>query len=313
MRIASIDIGTNTILLVIADISADGELSTVHHEERIPRIGRDVDYQGVLQSSSILRGVAVLKEFQQISSAYEAETVIAAATSAVRDAANRSEFLEAVQKACGITVEVLSGDEEALLTFRGACVGMHPERDDLAVIDIGGGSTELTFSSPGAHNGSRSLTRYSLQLGSVRLTERQFRNIPPGAAEIRSARTYIAEEFAQIRNPGFHGYDLIGVAGTLTTLACLDIGLKGFDANRVSGYRLKEERIRGWLERVLALQPAEIRALSECTEGRADILPAGILILSEFMKRFGFSSALVSEKGLRYGLALREWERRIGK
>jgi len=310
MRIASIDIGTNTILLLIADITNSGKISTVHHEERIPRIGRNVDYSGAIQSPAILRAVSIIQDYLLIARAHNVDLVIAAATSAVRDAVNRSQFVDTIRTACGITVEILSGEEEAILTYRGALPGLHPEKDDIAVIDIGGGSTELTFPTPGSHNGSPLFTRYSIQLGSVRITERHFKNQPPTAAEIESARRNMTEEFAQIRNPGFHRYELIGVAGTLTTLACLDLGLKKFDAFKVSGYRLTLEHIRGWLGRMLLMTPAQVRDLSDSTEGRADILSAGILILSEFMSLFGIPSALVSEKGLRYGLALREWERR---
>ena len=310
MRVASIDIGTNTVLLLIAEITDSGEITTVHHEERLPRIGRDVDYSGAIQPSAISRAVSVIREYQGVAKAYNVDCTAAAATSAVRDATNRLEFVEAIKAACGIAVEILSGEDEAILAYRGALIGLHPEKRDIAVIDIGGGSTEVTFPTPGSHNGSPLLTRFSLQMGSVRITERHFKNQPPAEAEVESARRNIADEFAQIRNPGFHRDELFGVAGTVTTLACLDLGLIKFAASKVSGYRLALSHVRGWLTRILGMTREEIRNLSDCTAGRADILPAGVLILTEFMTRFGFSSALVSEKGLRYGLALREWERR---
>jgi exopolyphosphatase/guanosine-5'-triphosphate,3'-diphosphate pyrophosphatase len=143
----------------------------------------------------------------------------------------------------------------------------------------------------------------------VRLTERYLKHSPPLPEELQSARTVIVEELSQVRNPGFISYKFIGVAGTATTLACLDQQLIEFEVAKVAGYQLHVDRVVLWLTKLLSLDSSSIRRLSNATEGRADILTAGVLILHECMKHFQFSSILVSERGLRYGLIQREWER----
>jgi exopolyphosphatase/guanosine-5'-triphosphate,3'-diphosphate pyrophosphatase len=273
----------------------------------MPRMGRDVDARGEISVKMFDRIAWILNEYKALSVQLRCDRIAAVATSAVRDAANQRAFLDYLKSATGIAVEVLSGQEEAEWSYVGALNGLTGVRPPLAVVDVGGGSTELTFGTQG--NGHAHLQHISTQLGSVRLTERSLKHAPPLPEEIDSARRLIIEEWAQVRNPGFHAYGLVGVAGTATTLAALDLGLQTFEVERISGHRMAAASVVGWCRRLCSMTPDGIRALSATAEGRADILAAGALILAETMQLFGFPELTVSERGLRYGIAVREARR----
>lgn len=325
MRIASIDIGTNTVLLLVADVDENGTIHLVEHQQRLPRLGKDVDKNGRIHVSAFDRVAWIVNEYKNFSVQLGAQKIIACATSAVRDASNRDEFISFIKSATGISVEVLSGNDEGLLTYNGALSGLQNLNKPVCVIDIGGGSTEITFPDgsrriqPSNGNQERNLKvattaisalqRYSLQVGSVRITERFFKHTPPLDSEIQSTIQFMIEEFAQVRNPGFSSYQLVAVAGTATTLACLDQGLDEFEIEKVSGYKMSREKVIQWAIKLSTMTPEQIRSLSNTTDGRADILTAGVLILNEAMKHFGFESVIVSERGLRYGMIIREWEK----
>jgi len=309
MRIASIDIGTNTVLLLIADVDDDGTISVVHEEQRIPRLGKYVDEHRSIQSSSFDKIIDIINDFKDRSQQLQSNRIIACGTSFLRDASNQQQFLSHIKQYTGIPVEVLSGEDEALWTYRGALSGLKISGQHFAVIDIGGGSTELSYERSEMNAGIRDFTRHSLQLGSVRLTERYFKHLPPIPEELKAASGYMDNKIEKIHDADFHRYELVGVAGTLTTLACFDLGLENFDRQIISGYRLSIETVRLWLDRLSHLTTDEIRQISRCAEGRADIITAGVLILYKLMNAFAFSSVTVSERGLRFGLALKEWEK----
>jgi len=313
MRIASIDIGTNTVLLLVADIDEHGIIHPVEHQQRLPRLGKDVDKNKAINISAFDRIAWILNEYKNLSLQLGADKIIAGTTSAVRDATNKDEFVSYLKKNTGIDIEILSGDDEATLTYRGAISGFQDLQKPAAVIDIGGGSTEISYPTPEKHNGKSKLHRYSLQLGSVRMTERFLKHNPPLAPEIQSAMQVMIEEFAQVHNPGLSSYQLVAVAGTATTLACLDQKLNEFDVEKVSGYKMSRDAVGTWAIKLSTITSDQIRSLSNTTEGRADILTAGVLILNEFMKHFGFGSVIVSERGLRYGMIIREWQKTMQK
>lgn len=309
MRIASIDIGTNTVLLLIADVDDAGTISVVHEEQRIPRLGKYVDEHHAIQRSSFDQIIEILNDFKDRSQQLQADRIIACGTSFLRDSSNQQQFLFHIKQHTGIAVEVLSGEDEALWTYRGALSGLKISGKHFAVIDIGGGSAELSYGQSEMNAGNRDFTRHSLQLGSVRLTERYFKHQPPTPEELKSCSRYIEKEIEKIHDSDFHRYELVGVAGTLTTLACFDLGLENFNRQKISGYRLSIETVRLWLDRLSNLTTDEIWQLSHCAEGRADIITAGVLILYKMMNAFAFSSVTVSERGLRFGLTLKEWEK----
>jgi exopolyphosphatase / guanosine-5'-triphosphate,3'-diphosphate pyrophosphatase len=309
VRIASIDIGTNTLLLLVADVEPPGIVAPVRHDQRIPRLGREVDGKKTILPSVFELVTTILLEYTLSARRCGAEYIVAAATSAVRDADNRQDFLDAVQRTTGISVEVIGGEEEGVLTYLGSLSGIDLAGRSAVVIDIGGGSTEIIAGPPDAGNDPAAIRAESFQIGAVRLTERYFKHNPPLPAEIELAAKEIRRTFSLLPRPADANPMVVGVAGTCTTLAALDQGLTDFDVRAISGYRMDAGKIAGWSRRLLEMSSAEILGLSRAAAGRADILPAGALILTEFMQLSGYNSLIVSERGLRYGLALREWKR----
>jgi exopolyphosphatase/guanosine-5'-triphosphate,3'-diphosphate pyrophosphatase len=304
MTISVIDIGTNTVLLLVAKVSANGTITPLVYEQRIPRLGKGVDAQRTLHPDSMARAIGALKEFRDLSAPFRPERTVVCGTSAVRDAANSAEFAGLVDKETGYRLEVLSGEEEALWTFRGGISGV-PGIESATVIDIGGGSTEIIVGER-----SRIMQKISLDVGSVRLTERFLRHDPPAPDELEAALQIASTVLGQANFP-FAGSTLVGVAGTATTLAILDQGLRTFDVRAVTNYRLTMEAVDRLYAKLREMNASAIRALSSAMEGRADVIVAGALILREAMKKFGFNEAVVSERGLRYGLALREAEKHM--
>ncbi len=308
MKIAAIDIGTNTVLLLIAELDSDGKPHFLHHEQRTPRLGKNVDAEKRIGIGAFDRIAWIVNVYKNIAQQWQAERIVSAATSAVRDASNREEFLAYLKQVTGIDTEVLSGEEEARLTFIGALSGL-PGAHNYTVLDIGGGSTEFTY----AEHGTSKLHRNSFQIGSVRLTERYFKHQPPLQEESKRAREVILHELKAVEPSILKGYELAGVAGTVTSLACFDQGLQEFDVEKVSGYKLSYDRVGYWLGKLSSKTPREIRKLSAVAEGREDILIAGALILASAMEFYEFSAVTVTERGLRYGLAIREWEKATGR
>ncbi len=309
MRVAAIDIGTNTILLLVAEIDGEGRMTVLAEEQETPRLGRSVDATGRLDPAVGPAVTSILDRYRRIAASHGADRVIACATSALRDATNRGDFIDKVKLSTGIGIEVITGEEESELTYTGAAGALAPADGDPVVLDVGGGSTEFCFRRPGRLNGGRALERYSLDIGSVRIAERYFRTSPPDRAQVASARRWIVEEIGAVVNPGFSAYTLVAVAGTATTLAGLLLGLDRYDREAIEGFRLSGEKLSSVGARLLASTPREILAMSPLAAGREDILAAGVLILSTVSEHFRFPSIRVSTRGLRYGIAFREWER----
>jgi exopolyphosphatase/guanosine-5'-triphosphate,3'-diphosphate pyrophosphatase len=304
VTIASVDIGTNTVLLLVARAGVEGEIVPLVYEQRIPRLGKGVDEHKRLHPESMARVVEVLKEYREIIRPLRPDAIVVCGTSAVRDAANREEFCELVKRETGYDLEVLSGQEESLWTYRGAISGIS-DLSRATVVDIGGGSTEISV-------GTRMAVErdISLDIGSVRITERIFRGDPPAAEEMDQARALVRGHLAQAAGFRFAGTGLVAVAGTATTLALLAQGSREFDIRAVTNYRLTFTVVERLLQTLRSMPSSAIRELSEVMSGRADVITAGALILREVMECFGFGEAVVSERGVRYGLVVREVERK---
>jgi exopolyphosphatase/guanosine-5'-triphosphate,3'-diphosphate pyrophosphatase len=303
MTIAVIDIGTNTVLLLIAQIDAAGTITPLVYEQRVPRLGKGVDAERNLQPDSMRRVIDVLLEYRSMMARHTLDGTVVAGTSAVRDAHNKAEFADLVAREAGFDVEVLSGDDEARWTYRGAVSGV-PGLDRATVLDIGGGSTEITV-------GDRDsiANKCSLNVGSVRLTERFFKHDPPTHPELEAAITWVEDELARPKGFDFRATRLVGVAGTATALAILDQGLREFSIPAIINYRLALENVYSLFRRLRTMASADILNLSSVMAGRNDIIIAGSLILREVMAHYKFNDMIVSERGVRYGLAIREWER----
>jgi exopolyphosphatase/guanosine-5'-triphosphate,3'-diphosphate pyrophosphatase len=303
MILASIDIGTNTVLLLIARLEDDGSIIPLVTEQRIPRLGRGVDEKRNLSPASIERVIDVLRGYQPAIAAHRPASIIVCGTSAVRDAANREEFARLVKAKTGYALEILTGEEEALWGYRGAISGV-PHVERATVVDIGGGSTEIAIGD------SVSVShRISIDIGSVRLTERYFRHDPPAPDELVSATQTTRAALAQTAGFPFTGSKLIGVAGTATSLALLVQKRKQFDIRAVTNYRLSRRAIEEIFRTLQSMSSTAIRDLSDAMEGRNDVITAGSLILREVMAYCNFEEIIVSERGVRYGLLLREAEK----
>lgn len=306
MRIASIDIGTNTVLLLVASVDKTGDIQRLAYEQRIPRLGKGVDGSRNLQSDAMQRVIGVLQEYKSIISTFNVEKTVVCGTSAVRDATNRQEFAELVHSHTGFELEVLSGEDEAYWTYRGAISGI-PGITKATVVDIGGGSTEITIG-----NDKTIIDSISLDVGSVRVTERFLKHDPPTHPELEASITLVEDELAKAGRFDFKDSTLVGVAGTATSLAILAQGLKEFSLDAITNYRLDLDTVYLLFRALRAMPSGEILAQSSFMKGRHDVIVAGVLILREIMAHFKFKEMIVSERGVRYGLVLREWERLEG-
>jgi exopolyphosphatase / guanosine-5'-triphosphate,3'-diphosphate pyrophosphatase len=286
VRVGAVDLGTNTTRLLVADVT-DGSVEELHRETRITRLGEGVDARKRLLPVPVARVRNVLADYRRTAERLGAERVLAVATSAVRDAENGEAFLGEIEWSYGFETRLASGDEEAQLTRR----GVQPSAGTL-VLDIGGGSTELLVDD----------FHVSLDIGSVRFTERFVHTDPPQEPELeecgRAVRTALAERaHASPRSA-------IGVAGTVTTLAALDLGLDVYDRKRVDGHVLTLDGARAQLARLAALRLAQRREVPALDPERAPVIVAGAVILVETLSYFELDAIETSERDILDGIAL---------
>ena len=304
-RTACIDVGTNTALLLVADLDPQsGRILPVEHRQTIVRLGQKVDEGRVIRREALDRLMDCLSAYRTLCDSLGVLNIVAAGTSALRDASNRDEIIDEVRKTTGIEIRCISGKDEAELTFFGAVAGMTDVPEPFSVIDIGGGSTEVIM---GTNSGvSRSV---SMNIGSVRMTERFLSSLPPSNAEFEAARQEINRQLTTNLSPFFAARrEVFGVAGTLTTIAQVSMGELRFSAEKVQGYRLGYDQVHCLLERLRTMSLPEIAALG-IPEGRADVITMGTLILHQFMRLLGVGTVTVSIQGLRFGMAQQELQR----
>lgn len=304
-RIACIDVGTNTALLLVADLdAAASNIVTVDHHQTIVRLGQKVDEHRMIHPEALDRLTACMTEYRNLCDGLGVQRILAVGTSALRDAANRDDIIAAVKGETGIEIRCISGDEEAALTFFGAVAGLPEVPEPFTVIDIGGGSTEIIMGTVEQVDSA-----VSMNIGSVRMTERFCAAQPPSPEEFEAAKKEIDCNLARSLPPFFAGrQQVFGVAGTLTTIAQVCLGDRHFDAAKVQGYRLEYDAVHELLDRLRAMKLDEIVALG-IPEGRADVFTMGVLILHQFMRMLGVGSLTVSIQGLRYGVAQQELQK----
>jgi exopolyphosphatase / guanosine-5'-triphosphate,3'-diphosphate pyrophosphatase len=302
-RVAAIDCGTNSIRLLVADVEGSA-LVDVERELRIVRLGEGVDATGRLSASAIARTRTALVDYAERIARHGAEGVRMVATSATRDAANRDEFAAMVHAVLGATPEVIGGDEEAALSFEGAVHGLPGVRGRVLVADIGGGSTELVA---GAADGSQPLLACSVDVGCVRMTERHLRDDPPTAEQIAETERDVRAAMVRAARdvPLTEPATLIGVAGTVTTVAALAAGLDRYDPRRIHGLTVSAGAVRAVTASLLGMTRAERAVLPVMHEGRVDVIGAGALILLTLMQTTGSDAVVASEHDILDGLALR--------
>ncbi len=300
--VGAIDIGTNSTRLLVAEAGADGQLVTIERLMRITRLGQGVDGAGALGAEAVERTVAVLAEYRQVLDRHgvPAERIRMTATSAARDAANRDAFFDAAEAAVGVRPELISGEEEARLSFAGATADLDPARGPFTVFDLGGGSTEFVVGTTEAEGA------VSLEIGCVRLTERFIEHDPPRPEELTAAISYADSWLDDVlRNlpEAVEAATFVGLAGTVSTVAAVEQGLAAYDRDAIHHFVLTKEAVED-VFRTLATESRADRVHNPGLEAeRADVIVGGCCALVAIMRRLGIEEIVVSEADILDGLA----------
>lgn len=307
-RVGAIDCGTNSIRLLIADL-VDGKLHDVHREMRVVRLGQGVDATGQFAPEALARTESALADYVALMIEHSVTAVRMVATSAARDAGNRDEFFAMTARLLGKVVpgsvaEVITGTEEAELSFRGAVGELDPAAGPFVVVDLGGGSTELVLGETAVQ------ASFSADIGCVRLTERCLHSDPPTADQVEQARLVardgLAEALAVVPVDGAHTW--VGVAGTMTTLSALAQRMTEYDPEAIHLSRIGFDDLLGVCERLIGMTKAERLALGPMHAGRADVIGGGAIIVEELAAvlsdRAGIGELVVSEHDILDGIAL---------
>ncbi|MEY2475314.1 MAG: exopolyphosphatase / guanosine-5-triphosphate,3-diphosphate pyrophosphatase [Actinomycetota bacterium] len=294
-RVAAVDCGTNSTRLLVSD-----GRESLERLMRITRLGQGVDEHGRLAPEAIERTVAVLREYRQVIDDLGATAVRATATSAARDASNREDFFAAAEAALGVRPELLPGDEEGQLAFRGAVRELDPEDGPFLVVDIGGGSTEFIVGTADAEGVA------TTDMGCVRITEKFLHSDPPAPEELANAIGVVRDILDDVERelPAVReARRLVGLAGTVTTMAAVEIGLPSYDRNRTHHFVLTHDAAED-VFRTLATEARKVRVFNPgLEEARADVIVGGALILVTIMRTWGIRECLVSEADILDGLA----------
>jgi exopolyphosphatase / guanosine-5'-triphosphate,3'-diphosphate pyrophosphatase len=300
-RLAGIDIGTLTCRLLIADLPSHGPLKELRSERRILRLGEGVDQTKQLSATAMDRVIQCLKEWREVIDSYRVDASTAVATSAVRDAGNRDEFLGRVKREAGFDVELITGEDEARRTLLGIRSGLPAGVTDILALDIGGGSTEFILDRPG-----QKPVVQSIDIGVVRLCERMLHHDPPTDEEIRQAREWIARETkaAVAEMEQYQAAAFVGTAGTITSLAAMAQKLPAYEPARIHNYMLKLEAIQDLEQALLSRKKTDRVGLPGLEKGREEVIVSGAIIIRTIMERLGMSAVLVSDLGLREGVLI---------
>ena len=293
-RVAAVDLGTNSTRLLVADVDG-GRVDELARETRITRLGEGVDRRRRLLPVPIARVRNCLSDYRRSAEALGAERTLLVGTSAVRDAENGEAFLGEIEWSYGFATDVLSGEDEAMTTLRGVTAGRTLETGTL-IVDVGGGSTEVILGGPDGVD-----FRTSLDMGSVRMTERFLASDPPTPAELEACATAVRGELAAV---SLKPRSAIGVAGTITTLAALDLELHEYDREVVHGHRVTAAGVLRQLARLADLPLEERRRVPALDPGRAPTIVAGAVIVRETLRHFGLEEIEASERDLLHGVAL---------
>ena len=311
-RVAAIDCGTNSIRLLVSDVTvgSDGtpSLRDVHREQRVVRLGQGVDATGVLDPAALERTRVALVDYTAVLRRKGTERVRMVATSATRDARNRDDFFGMVRATLGVDAEIISGDEEARLSFAGAVGELDPEDGPFVVVDTGGGSTELVVGDL-TDDGAQVRAERSVDIGSVRITERCLPGDPPGADEVAAAHalavSVLGEAFAAVPVEGVRTW--VGVAGTITTLSAYAQRLRVYDPASVHLSRLSVDDLHRVAGELLGMTRAERGEHPAIDPGRIDVIGGGALIVdvlaAELRARAGIEELVVSEHDILDGIA----------
>jgi exopolyphosphatase / guanosine-5'-triphosphate,3'-diphosphate pyrophosphatase len=301
--VAAVDCGTNSIRLLIADPAEDGPgLVDLERRTEIVRLGQGVDATGEFHPDALRRTFAVVDQYAESidEAGVPTDRIHFVATSAARDAKNRDEFFDGVEQRLGVVPDVISGDREAQLSFTGALSRVRPEFGPVLVMDIGGGSTEFIV---GTITGEMT-SAISLDIGSVRMTERFLKTSPPDPADLDRAAAYVDEQLDRSGVPFDRIGSWIGVAGTATTLAGVHLELERYDREKVHGSTIPRAAVDALLDRLSRLTVEEIKALPSMPPGRADVITGGASIVARVAARTPVPELIISESDMLDGIAL---------
>lgn len=298
---AAIDVGTNTLRLLIAEAVGSDHFTVLHEEQTIARLGEGLMPSRRLQDAPSRRSLTVLTRFAETAHRFKALHVAAVATSAVREASNREEFVAAALRESGLSLRVIDGSEEARLTLLGVRHGLRLGSSRVLVMDIGGGSTEFILA-----KGEVIEAIVSTGLGVVKLTEAHLKSDPPTPGELEAVEQVVTERVGRLRDelPKLDGTVLIATAGTPTALAAIDLRLTVYTPDRVDGHRLSLTRTRQLLHLLTTKPLAERNKIPPLEPGRADLIVAGTTLIVTVMGRLGYDEFMVSDSGLREGILL---------
>jgi exopolyphosphatase/guanosine-5'-triphosphate,3'-diphosphate pyrophosphatase len=296
---ASIDVGTNTVKMAIGDL-ADGGAAAVFDRSASSRLGEGMSANGArLSETAMARTADAIADFAQEARAQQVLGLAAVGTAALRDAQNRDEFLARVMERCGVAIDVISGEEEARLSFLAVRRDPHWRGlPNLLVIDIGGGSSEIIQGEPG---GDRIAQRRSVNLGAVKVTERYLLSDPPTAEQIDAAQQAVSGEFAAVAGRPEGDWKLVGVGGTLTNLGSMDLG-GWFGAEVLHGHALTAEALQRLIDILAVRTVAERRSIPGLDPARADIILGGAILAARAAERVGADRLDISTRGLRWGV-----------
>lgn len=299
-RVAAFDCGTNSLRLLVADLDpATGEMAELVREMRIVRLGQGVDRTGRISEESMARTFAALDEYAALVAEHRPERMRFCATSAARDAANAADFMHGVKARLGVEPEVIDGDGEARASFAGVTRVLGDVPGPVLVLDIGGGSTELILGSP---DGTVEVAQ-SLDVGSVRMTERHLHDDPPTAAQVAALRADVDAVLDECRVDPARARTVVGVAGTVTTVAAGALGLPAYDRDRIHLARLDRDAVHATVDELVAMTVAQRTTLGWVHPGRVDVIAAGGLILDRVLQRTTVDALVVSESDILDGIA----------
>lgn len=304
MKVAALDLGTNTFLCLVTDV-INGQIGKVYDDQvQIVRLGQDVNQTKQFHPDALKRAEKCLADFAQIIQKHQPERVLAMATSAARDVTNSEKLFELGQK-YHIPIEIIPGDKEAQITYSGSVSGLKDQNKNRLIVDIGGGSTELILG-----HGQKLLFGESLNIGCVRLTEMFLKNQPAPESELNKLEKYIEEKLEptiEKINQSGGAEDILAVAGTPTELARIEIGK--FDPLQIDGYQFTQKFLDEKYQQFSSSTAIEIQEKYSVTKGRADVITVGVLILKKVCQMMKKQNLTVSTRGVRYGVAIELAER----
>jgi len=295
-RYATLDIGSNSVLIFIAEIDESGNFRTIVDRAEIARLGEEVDKTGVINTSAMARTLETLNNFVSLARDSGAEEIAAIGTSTLRQAKNATQFLKKVKDRFGLDIRVITGEEEARLSYIAVKKGLNLQTENLIVIDIGGGSTEFIYG-----KGDLVQNRFSLNIGAIQLTETYLTSDPITESEYREMMEYIRGVFQDLAVPKTTPV-LVGMGGTMTNLGAIKHGLEVYDATIIQGSKLELEEIESQIDTFREKTIDERKQIKGIQPKRADVILAGAGILFSIMTRFGGKEVIISDQGIRHGL-----------